>query len=61
MKIRELHKKYGRNVIDKLLSQGKLNGNTFISDNNGKIIDIPEDDVIRAIREERGEEVSDWD
>ncbi len=62
MEIEKLYKKYGKKVIDNLMSGRLLDGNTIISDEKGNIVNIPEIDIIRAIRKLRGENIGDdWD
>jgi len=61
MKIPELEKKYGKKLIDKILKCGYLDGCTIAIINSEE--DIPEEDIIRAIREIKGMELGphDWD
>lgn len=49
MKIKELEKKYGKGLMDKILQGDYLEGCTIAIINNKD--DIPEEDIIRAIRE----------
>lgn len=62
MKKKESEEKYGKVLIHKIFSEGYLDGCTIALDKNG-IEDILESDIIRAIREIKGEKISefDWD
>ena len=59
MKRKELGKKYGKKLIDKIFKKGYLDGCTIaIIDGED---DIPEVDIIGAIKEMKGELVVGWD
>lgn len=59
---KELENKYGKPLMDKVYRRGYLNGCTFSLDKEGNV-DIPESDVLQAIRQLRGRKVSplEWD
>lgn len=57
---KELNKKYGKKVIDKIFKEGHLEGCTILIRKDGEE-DIPEEDITRAIRTINGEKVTDWD
>lgn len=61
MKIKELERKYGKKLIDKILQGNYLAGCTIAIINNKE--DIPEEDIIRAIRKINGikQNPCDWD
>lgn len=59
MKIPELEKKYGKELIDKILKGHYLDGCT-IAIVNGED-DIPESDIRLAIREINGDEICNWE
>jgi len=63
MKIEELYEKYGKELMDKIISGDYLAGNTVVIDDNREIVDIPEDDIILAIRQMNGEPINhlNWD
>ena len=56
----ELNKKYGKKIIDRIFKEGHLEGCTITIRPDGKD-DIPESDILRAIRTINGEKVTDWD
>ncbi len=62
MKIFNLEQKYGKELIGKILDGGYLGGCTIMIDKN-ESEDIPEEDIITAIRETKGERVGsfEWD
>jgi len=62
MKIHELEQKYRRELIDKILKGSYLEGCTVIISKDGTE-DIPEEDIIRAIKEIKGEKINpfEWD
>lgn len=49
--------------MDKIISGDYLAGNTVVIDDNREIVDIPEDDIILAIRQMNGEPINhlNWD
>jgi len=57
---KELNKKYGKKLIDKIFKGNYLIGCTYtlLPDGNE---DYPESDIINAIKEINGEKVTDWD
>lgn len=61
MKTSELEQKYGKKLINKIMKEGFLNGCT-IAITNGKD-DIPEIDIILAIKEMGGKKIGvfEWD
>lgn len=59
MKQDELEKKYGKKLIRKILKEGYLDGCTVAINKDGSE-DIPEIDIVNAIKEMKGE-VTDWD
>ncbi len=62
MKIPKLEQKYGKKLIDKVLKGKYLEGCTVIISKDGTE-DIPEGDIIRAIKEIKGEKINpfEWD
>jgi hypothetical protein len=62
MKKEELEVKYGKKLIEKIIKEGYLDGCTIAINKDGSE-DIPESDIIRAIREIKGKKISDfeWD
>jgi len=62
MKIPELKQKYGKKIMEKILKDGYLDGCTIIINEDGTE-DIPEEDIIRAIKEIKGEKIGsfEWD
>ncbi len=62
MKKKELIKKYGKELLDKISEAGHLDGITVSVGKDGEV-DIPEEDIIRAIKWYKGEKTSsfDWD
>jgi hypothetical protein len=62
MNRQKLEEKYGKKLINKIFSEGYLDGCTITINKNGAE-DIPESDVILAIREMNGEKISnnEWD
>ena len=62
MKIPKLEQKYGKKLIDKILKGSYLEGYTVIIDES-RTEDIPERDIIIAIKEINGEKIEDfeWD
>lgn len=62
MKISELKEKYGKELISKILRGNYLDGCTVVILENGTK-DIPETDIINAIREINGKTIGsfDWD
>ena len=57
---KELEQKYGKKLIDRIFKEGHLEGCTIIIRPDGKD-DIPESDILRAIKEINGEKAQDWD
>ena len=57
---KELEKKYGEKLIDRIFKEGYLEGCTSLIRKDGKD-DIPEEDITRAIRTINGEKITDWD
>jgi len=57
---KDLEKRYGKKLIDKIFKGKYLEGCTYSILPNGKE-DYPETDITRAIREIKGEKVKDWD
>lgn len=53
MKIKELEQKYGKNLIKKILEGNYLEGCTVVINKDGNK-DIPEIDVINAIKHMKG-------
>jgi len=62
MKISELEQKYGKKLMDNILNGNYLEGCTIIIDEN-EMEDIPEEDIIRVIKEIKGEKIGsfEWD
>ncbi|MDP3027657.1 MAG: hypothetical protein Q8N63_08175 [Nanoarchaeota archaeon] len=62
MKKKELEVKYGKELINRIFSEGYLDGCTIALNKDGTE-DIPETDIIIALREIRGEKISqfEWD
>ncbi len=62
MKKKEILKKYREKLINEISEAGYLDGITVAIDKNGGI-DIPESDIIRAIREYNGKKIHhrEWD
>ncbi len=62
MRKKELETKYGKKLINKIFSEGYLDGCTIALNKDGTK-DIPETDIITAIKEIRGEKISqfEWD
>ncbi len=61
MRIPDLEKKYGKELMDRILKGKYLDGCTIAIIHGEE--DIPEEDVMRAVREMRGLKIgpSDWD
>ncbi len=59
MKIKMLEQKYSKRLMNKIFKEGHLEGCT-IAVVNGED-DIPESDIIRAIRTMKGEKIYNWD
>jgi len=57
---KELEKKYGKELIRKILKEKYLEGCTVGINKDGSD-DIYECDIINAIKEIKGEPVADWD
>ncbi len=62
MKKEKLEEKYGKELISKIINKGCLEGCTIAINKDGTE-DIPEIDIIHAIREMKGEKLNDfeWD
>jgi hypothetical protein len=62
MKTLKLEEKYGKQLINKILREGYLRGCTIIINKDGTE-DIPEEDIIRAIKEIKGQKINafEWD
>jgi len=62
MRKKELEEKYGKELINKIFSQGYPDGCTIVLNKDGTE-DIPETDIIIALREIQGEKISqgEWD
>lgn len=60
MKKEELYKKYGKKSIDRIEREGYLEGNTIAILEDGTE-DIPESDILRAIKEMKGEKIEAWE
>lgn len=62
MKIQNLEKKYGKKLINKILKGSYLDGCTIIINKEG-VEDIPEEDILIALKEIKGEKVGtfEWD
>ena len=62
MKISELEQKYGKKLINKILKEGYLEGCTVKINEKGTE-DIPEEDIIGAMKEIKGEKIGalEWD
>jgi len=62
MKLPELKQKYGKELIDKILKGGHLEGCTITINEDGTE-NIPEDDIIRAIKDINREKIGsfEWD
>lgn len=62
MKKKELIKKHGEKLLNEISEAGYLDGITISVDKNGAV-DIPESDIIRAIRAYNGKKIhhGDWD
>ena len=62
MIIKKLEQKYGKKLINKITKEGYLDGCT-ITINRDRTEDIPEEDVIMAIKEIKGKKISpfEWD
>ncbi len=62
MKKKEIIKKYGENILNEISEAGYLDGITISVDKNGDV-DIPEGDIILAIRAHNGKRIhhGDWD
>ena len=62
MIIKKLEQKYGKKLINEIMKKGYLEGCTLVINKNG-IEDIPEEDIIRAIKEIKGEKIGalEWD
>ena len=56
----EIVEKYGEDVVKKIVDSNMLDGITVRILPSGEI-DIPEVDILRAIRAICGEDVDDWD
>ncbi|MCX6741980.1 MAG: hypothetical protein NTX24_02270 [Candidatus Pacearchaeota archaeon] len=59
MKREELERKYGKKLIDKIFDKGYLRGCTIAIIDGAQ--DIPEEDIINAIKEMKDEPIADWD
>lgn len=60
MNIQQLNKKYGKILISKVIEEGYLVGCTVVINKDGSTKDIPEEDIINAIKEMKGLSY-DWD
>lgn len=62
MNKKEMFEKYGEKILNEISEAGYLDGITVGVDKNGEV-DIPEEDIRRAIRELKGEKIGDfeWD
>ena len=62
MKKKEIIKKYGEKILNEISEAGYLDGITIAIDKNGEV-DIPESDIILAIRIYNGKKIhhGDWD
>lgn len=62
MKKEDLYKKYGKKLIDDIITKGYLEGCT-ITINEDRTEDIPEVDIKMAIKEINGEKIGnfEWD
>lgn len=59
MKIPELNKKYGKELINKIIEGDYLRGCIILIENGFE--DIPESDIRRAIRQMNGEKIGNWE
>ncbi len=60
MNIEQLEEKYGKKLISKIIRKCYLNGCTMVINKDGSTKDIPEEDIINALREIQGLPY-DWD
>ncbi len=60
MNIKQLEEKYGKKLISKIIKEGYLDGCTIVINKDGSTKDIPEEDIINAIKEMKGLPY-DWD
>ena len=62
MNKKEMFEKYGEKILNEISEAGYLDGITVGVDKNGEV-DIPEEDIILAIRRHNGEKIGsfEWD
>ena len=59
MNRKKLEKKYGKALIERIEKEGYLEGCTIAIINGQE--DIPEEDILNALREMKGQRVVNWD